>query len=177
MRVKLSSEIVQLTLNDASYKGCGVTITPTLINFFFGNNGTGKSTIGRAIKVNSGVIWRDGRSVSDYAIHVYNQDYIANNFQEYQNLRGVFTVNEVNIEIQKQIEELLAEKEKVSAICKTATEDRKKKSTALDSAWELFMGSCWAKTEVLPLQRASTSSSFLYSLTMRIFTGKSHITG
>ena len=37
MREKIPSEIIQLALSDASYEGCGVSITPTLINFFFGN--------------------------------------------------------------------------------------------------------------------------------------------
>ena len=50
MRYKIPSEIIQLALSDASYEGCGVSITPTLINFFFGNNGTGKSTVARTIK-------------------------------------------------------------------------------------------------------------------------------
>ena len=40
MRDKIPSEIIQLALSDASYEGCGVSITPTLINFFFGNNAT-----------------------------------------------------------------------------------------------------------------------------------------
>ena len=95
MRDKIPSEITELTLHDATFKDQQATITPTLINFFFGNNGTGKTTIGRAIKVDSGVTWRTGRSVSDYAIHVYNADYIAANLQSYRNMRGVYTVNEV----------------------------------------------------------------------------------
>ncbi len=146
MKAKIPSEIVKLTLTDASYKGCNVTISPTLINFFFGNNGTGKSTIGRTIKVDNGVFWRDGRSVSDYAVHVYNQDYIANNLKEYQNLRGVFTVNEVNIEIQRQVEELLEKKERATSAMRAAGEEKKKKAAALESAWDSFMGNCWAKT-------------------------------
>lgn len=146
MREKIPSEIIQLTLNDASYKGCGVTITPTLINFFFGNNGTGKSTIGKAIKVNNGVTWRTGRSVSEYTVHVYNQDYITANLQKYQNLPGVFTVNEVNIEIQRQIEEKQSEKGKASKAFTDAVEEQKKKETALESALELFQQECWNAT-------------------------------
>lgn len=58
MREKIPSEIIQLALSDASYEGCGVSITPTLINFFFGNNGTGKSTVARTIKAGAGVTLR-----------------------------------------------------------------------------------------------------------------------
>lgn len=146
MKTKIPSEIVKLTLTEASYKGCNVSFTPTLINFFFGNNGTGKSTIGKAIKVNSGVMWRDGRSASDYAVHIYNHDYIVNNLQEYQNLRGVFTVNEVNIEIQRQVEEILEKKEIADSAMRTAIEEKKKKVMALEQAWDVFMGACWDQT-------------------------------
>ena len=61
MREKIPSEIIQLALSDASYEGCGVSITPTLINFFFGNNGTGKSTVARTIKAGAGVTWKEGK--------------------------------------------------------------------------------------------------------------------
>ncbi len=146
MREKVQSEIIELALSDASYKGCGVSIQPTLINFFFGNNGTGKSTIGKAIKVDNGVTWRTGKSVSDYAVHVYNLDYIYANLQNYRNLPGVFTVNEVNIEIQRKVEEKLAEKEKASAAFREATETRKKKMSALEEAFALFQQECWNRT-------------------------------
>lgn len=51
---KLPSEIIRITLDDATYKGTGAAIAPTYINYFFGNNGTGKTTIAKAIKTGSG---------------------------------------------------------------------------------------------------------------------------
>lgn len=149
MREKIPSEITQLVINDASYKECEVSITPTLINFFFGNNGTGKSTIGRAIKIDNGVSWRIGRSVSDYAVHVYNQEFISANLQSYHNLPGVFTVDEVNIATQQKVELKLAEKEKASAAFKEAAETRTKKNTALEQALALFQRECWEKTAAI----------------------------
>ena len=146
MREKIPSEIVRLAPNDATYKDCGVSVVPTLINFFFGNNGCGKSTIGRAIKVDSGVTWRTGRSVSDYTIHVYNQEYITANLASYHNLPGVFTVNEVNVEIQRQVEAKYAEKKAAADAFRTATEDKKKKQDALDQAFATFQTECWDKT-------------------------------
>ena len=53
MQPKVPSEITQISLNDATYKDCGVSIQPTLVNFFFGNNGTGKSTVAKAIKADN----------------------------------------------------------------------------------------------------------------------------
>lgn len=146
MREKISSEIIRLAPNEATYKDCGVCITPTLINFFFGNNGSGKSTIGKTIKVDSGVTWRSGKSVSDYTIHVYNQDYITANLSSYHNLPGVFTVNEVNAEIQRKVEEKYAEKKTAADAFKAATDEKKKKQDALDQAFATFQTECWDKT-------------------------------
>lgn len=146
MREKIPSEIVRLAPNDATYKDCGVSVVPTLINFFFGNNGCGKSTIGRAIKVDSGVSWRTGRSVSDYTIHVYNQEYITANLASYHNLPGVFTVNEVNVEIQRQVEAKYAEKKTAADAFRAATDEKKKKQEALDQAFATFQTECWDKT-------------------------------
>lgn len=50
MAGKIKSEIIRIDLTDASYKDSHAFIEPTFINFFFGNNGAGKSTIAKAIK-------------------------------------------------------------------------------------------------------------------------------
>lgn len=51
MAEKIKSEIIRIDLTDASYKDSHAYIEPTYVNFFFGNNGAGKSTIAKAIKV------------------------------------------------------------------------------------------------------------------------------
>ena len=93
---KLPSEIIRITLDDATYKGTGAAIAPTYINYFFGNNGTGKTTIAKAIKTGSGVIYAPGKAAVDYLPLVYDQDFIDANMRNYHNLPGVFTMNEAN---------------------------------------------------------------------------------
>ena len=105
-----------------------------------------QSTIGKTIKVDSGVTWRSGKSVSDYTIHVYNQDYITANLSSYHNLPGVFTVNEVNAEIQRKVEEKYAEKKAAADAFKAATNEKKKKQDALDQAFATFQTECWDNT-------------------------------
>ena len=101
---KLPGEIVRITLNDATYRGTGVAITPTYVNYFFGNNGTGKTTIAKAIKSSSGVAYAPGKTAADYLPLVYDQDFIDSNMRNYHNLPGVFTMNEANVKIQEQID-------------------------------------------------------------------------
>ena len=102
MYKKIPSEIEKLAPTDASFKGWNSSIAPTMINFFFGNNGTGKSTLGKAIKNNDDVTWKKGKSNSDYTVLVYNQEFIDKNLKNYQNLPGVFTINEKNIIVDRK---------------------------------------------------------------------------
>ncbi len=69
---KIKSEIIKIELNDATSEGIGATVTPTYVNFFFGNNGTGKSTIAKAIKSGTGVTYSDDKRHEDYITLVYN---------------------------------------------------------------------------------------------------------
>lgn len=144
MAEKIRSEINQLTLNRASYAENPVTITPTLINFFFGNNGTGKSTIAKAIKDDDGIEWKADKSASDYSVLVYDQYFIDHNLSSYNNMPGVFTVNETNVTIQNQINTKTAEKETKETDKQTAISTKSEKGLALDSAYEKFQNSCWS---------------------------------
>ena len=55
MTSKIPGAITKITLDEATYKGTGEHFEPTYINYFFGNNGTGKSTIAKAIKSETGI--------------------------------------------------------------------------------------------------------------------------
>lgn len=48
---KEPSAITKLTLKDATF--CGQEVEPTFINFFYGKNGVGKSTLTKVIKYHS----------------------------------------------------------------------------------------------------------------------------
>ena len=76
----------------------------SFINFFYGNNGAGKSSIAYAIDGDEGLTWADGRSSDDYDVLVYNRDFVDENFSSYGDLKGVFIVNKVNKAVQAQID-------------------------------------------------------------------------
>jgi len=146
---KLPSEILRIELNEATFKGTHTVIEPTYVNFFFGNNGTGKSTIAKAIQSGAGVTYAPGRTQADYLPLVYNQAFIDDNVRSYHNLDGVFTINDVNVKIQEQIDEktaLQAAARKASS--DAAAEYAKKKETRADLLDQLYKD-CWKKTEAL----------------------------
>ena len=147
MNTKMTSTIEKITLNAATFSG--VPVEPTLINFFYGNNGTGKSTIAREILSDSGLAWQQGKSSADYSVLVYNQEFVEANFRGYGNLKGVFTVGEQNIEIQNQIAEKStqrAEQEKLNGENTTAKE---RKESERDRLLTGFQETCWDKTKAI----------------------------
>ncbi|MDD2364226.1 MAG: hypothetical protein PHZ16_05495 [Eubacteriales bacterium] len=71
MKDKIKAPIEQIELNVATY--CGTSFMPTLINFFYGKNGTGKSTIARVIADGVGIKWGVGESPENYdVLHQYD---------------------------------------------------------------------------------------------------------
>ena len=100
------------------------TIKPKKINYFYGFNGSGKSTIGKIIK--DPLIFKNcSRKFKDNEIEVliYNQDFVDNNFHETSNIKGIFTlgkdasdaqiIEQTKNELDKKIKESNSLKEKI----------------------------------------------------------------
>jgi wobble nucleotide-excising tRNase len=65
-------------------------------NYFFGANGTGKTTISKVIEDSAShpgcnVLWEDGNTTET---QVYNRDFVERNFSPQKALKGVFTLGE-----------------------------------------------------------------------------------
>ena len=149
MPEKLPSEIIKIELDDATFKGTHAVIEPTYVNFFFGNNGTGKSTIAKAIQSGTGVTYAPGRSHADYIPLVYNQDFINRNVASYHSLPGVFTINDVNVRIQEQIDEKSALQSAARKASADASAEYEKKRGIRDELQKQLYKDCWDKTSNL----------------------------
>ncbi|MFR2155789.1 MAG: AAA family ATPase [Evtepia gabavorous] len=111
MQRKVPSAIANITLNRATFTDVLIDGL-TFVNFFYGNNGAGKSSIAHAIAEDDGVVWADGKTVDDFDVLVYNQDFINDNFVNYGDLKGVFIFGEEDIEAKKKIAELTNQKKR-----------------------------------------------------------------
>jgi wobble nucleotide-excising tRNase len=113
MSEKLKSAIEKIALDATVIDGedyaatfHNVEMEPTFVNFLYGNNGTGKSTIATAIFDRFGLSWQQGKTESDYSILVYNHKFVVDNFSDPNSfLRGIYTMGAKNVEIQKEVAE------------------------------------------------------------------------
>lgn len=147
MKPKMQSAIEKIVLNDATFTN--EPIEPTFVNFFYGKNGAGKSTIARTLKSGAGVQWASGHPASDYDVLVYDTDFIDANFKNYESLAGVFTVNETNIAIQEQVEQLTADRKKMGEEYNGKKISVQEKTDAKETALATLQDDCWKKTASL----------------------------
>lgn len=100
--------------NVASYKEETVISNLKKVNFFFGSNGTGKSTVGNylhALKIaeNKENV-KDfelcsilGYKPDEHELLVFNQQFIDYNFIKNKDMPGIFTLDEKNKKIEDEI--------------------------------------------------------------------------
>lgn len=104
------------------------------INLIFGNNGTGKTTLSRALK-DKRIEITSGESINNLNFIVYNIDYVKANFSENENLPGIFTLGKDNIEIENNIKQLEDKINKLQSKIDNCNEtlgvDNKKSSTGM----------------------------------------------
>ncbi|MBF8457145.1 AAA family ATPase [Kaistella sp. G5-32] len=107
-----------LLKNIASYDAENGVEIPDLkkVNFFFGANGSGKSTIAKYLSnltqssppnaiTDYGSCTNNGYDSANHQILVYDENFIDVNFNQNSLLRGVFSLNETNEIIDRQISE------------------------------------------------------------------------
>lgn len=99
----------------ATYQAQATLSDLRCINYIFGANGTGKTTISRVIAQESGhthcqLTWQGGAPLE---VMVYNRDFVDRNFNQESPLQGVFTLGENQVEAERQIASLQPEIEKI----------------------------------------------------------------
>lgn len=121
------------------------------VNFIFGTNGTGKTTISRVIANGTGyapcgVVWKDARPLQAL---VYNRDFVERNFSRSAELKGVFTLGERQVkaleEIKQKKQEADGYKDKVANLKKVLDGDdgASGKRVELATLEGSFQEQCW----------------------------------
>jgi wobble nucleotide-excising tRNase len=121
------------------------------INFVFGSNATGKTTISRIIADDShfptcSVKWKSGTRLQTM---VYNQDFVDRNFNQSTDLKGVFTLGEKNVDTLNKIAASKVELDALTATIEGLTASLQGDDGASGKKGELatlesnFKDTCW----------------------------------
>lgn len=125
------------------------------INFFFGFNGSGKSTIGKYLQnlkveqTKKNIDFEDCSSIgydsNKFQILTFNEDFVEDNFISKSELKGIFSLNESNDIVDKQI---LNEELKIEGFEKQIEKNRTRIenfTTNQEKRKEDLINHCWAQ--------------------------------
>lgn len=142
---KIRTCITGIMVNGPTYRD--VPIKPSMINFFYGKNGTGKSTLAKAFKDGNAALAWDGDPYPESRILIYNEQFIEDNVQSYGNIPGVFTISKANAEKKKEADSKLEEKR----LKDSAIGEKEKKIKGLSGeqaqAYDAHIAAIWKTTE------------------------------
>lgn len=147
MNVKMVSAIKSVTLRTPTFHE--VSFAPAYINFFYGANGAGKSSLAAELGQGHGIEWRDGVVPENYEILLYNQDFIDLHFKTLDRLKGVFTLSKDGRDYAKEIETLEHERQALKKRQLEIGKEKNKVNEALKTAETNFQNACWRNTKEL----------------------------
>ena len=149
--------IESITISNVATYGQNPEVLTNLsqFNFFFGSNGTGKTTISRVIENASifptcHVTWKGG---TKQQLMVYNCDFVDRNFNQSDELKGVFTLGEkqkntlTKIATAKtELDGLTKKIENLTQVLQ-GTDGTGGKKSELDRLERNLQKQCWAKKQ------------------------------
>lgn len=93
--------------NIATYK-TPVNILPKKLNFVFGSNGSGKTTISNLLRDYNSFddCTVEMTNVSNTSVLVYNRNFVEDNFKQISEVKGIFSLGEESIQTQEDLQEL-----------------------------------------------------------------------
>lgn len=139
--------ISKMKLHNIGTYSMPIEIYPHKINYFFGGNGTGKTSISKLLngveksdEASSAVEWEDS---SREKILVFNRFFIRDNLEKEKDLHGIFTLGEETIKHQKEIDDL---KQKIASkehLIETNTQTEKNLTLDIAEIWSSIEEKCW----------------------------------
>ena len=136
------SGIVSIRLNTPTIHG--YTLEPAPVNFFYGKNGVGKTSIGRALAdPASEITWKDGKPLK---VLLFNEEVADHYIRNVNGFPGVYAVSRENAGIQRQIEEKMQQREKMTLDLAAMKEERKRRQEEAEETGRERIRAVWQTT-------------------------------
>ena len=145
---KEQAAITEIKVREKSYKDNPQTVHPTYVNFFFGKNGAGKSSVAEAMKDPRNLTVKETGALAKHKLCIFDQDFI-NTHTDYDRVKGVFTLGEIKVEILAKIKANEDKIEKLSAESGELAEQKEKKETERDGLKPALQAECLKLTSTL----------------------------
>ncbi|GBF58759.1 hypothetical protein PbB2_02447 [Candidatus Phycosocius bacilliformis] len=154
--------LTKITLNNAAtFENGEVLDDLKRLNFIFGTNGTGKTTISRLLRDNTKfpdceLNWVDNIPINAL---VYNADFVEENFREDSDIQGVFTLGKDEgdeaEDLKRAIEESKIAKELAEKAKNSLEGDEQKAGlkTRKEKSIKTFVDLCWKEKDNFPKLR------------------------
>ena len=138
---KYKSAIEKIVVSEATFQNSPEReIEPSWINFFYGNNGSGKTTISRMIRKGQGLTFGTAAQADEFATVVFNRDFIDEELK-FDIMPGVVMLSKEASDKQQEIEGKQKEQEQLKGQLQTANDEadaiqkkRDKLKASLDAA-------------------------------------------
>ncbi len=134
--------IKQIDLNIATYRG--VSIAPKKVNYIFGANGTGKTSLARVISAHQNfpeckLTW-DAETLPAY---VYNKDFVKANFGQ-DSIKGIFTLGTGVPEAKSEIDGIRQKIKEQSDLKNNYKTSELERQTVLTTEENELIEYCWS---------------------------------
>ncbi|WP_291630999.1 AAA family ATPase [Clostridium sp.] len=135
--------IKEILLNNvATYKND--YLEPNKINYLYGSNGSGKTTISRVVSnpkkfQESDIIWNN----EELNTIVYNKDFIDENFSNSESIKGIFTLGKDTKEAKEAIEAFKSRIDKINTDIEKYNNVYKNTIKEIETLEDNFLEKCW----------------------------------
>lgn len=129
----------------ATYGESGITFNPTKVNYIFGSNGTGKTTLSRVIKqpenyAECSLEWEHKEKLNAL---VYNREFVEDVVVNNPRIKGVFTLGKDSGNAQIEIDEKRQELDQVIKDIDVVESAVTQKDVEIGACEDLFEKKCW----------------------------------
>lgn len=135
--------------NIATYKE-KVEFAPKKVNYFYGSNGSGKTTISNLIQNHeqyneSKIEWDNDEKLETL---VYNKHFVKENFQNCNSIKGIFTLGKDTKEAKEFIESAKKQKEENKTQMETLKKSLSQINQSINNENNNFKELCWSEKQV-----------------------------